>query len=181
MYMEYHSLYILVGVDIPKILVVLDTITKQLIREAEQVTERLTIKRNNGDCVLKAESCCYGWYSFDVQESLRKEGTEILKKAIYKLAEYEIAEEEGRMVVLPFKLGTTLFLPRRGEVLPLRVTGTRYYENRTEIDLVYIGSNENYRFLSTHPTVQYVEKEYFLTREEAEKALKEMEKDDTAN
>lgn len=44
MCMEYHSLYILVGVDILKILVVLDTITKQLIREVGQVTEQEAIE-----------------------------------------------------------------------------------------------------------------------------------------
>lgn len=127
------------------------------------MTERLTETYPCNKC--KVEFCSRLCYSMT-------RWAEIVKD---KLAEYETAEDEGRMVVLPFKLGTTLFLPRRGEVLPLRVTGTRYYENRTEIDLVYIGSNENYRFLSTHPTVQYVEKEYFLTREEAEKALKKME------
>ena len=92
-----------------------------------------------------------------------------------KLAEYETAEDEGRLVVIPYKIGMTLFLPRRGEVLPFKVVGTRIYTNRTEIDLVYFGNNECYKFLSTHPTTEYIEREYYKTREEAEKALKEME------
>lgn len=96
-------------------------------------------------------------------------------EAIDKLSEYETAEEEGRLVVIPYKIGMTLFLPRRGEVLPFKVVGTRIYTNRTEIDLVYFGNNECYKFLSTHPTTEYIEREYYKTREEAEKALKEME------
>ena len=92
-----------------------------------------------------------------------------------RLREYENAEEEGRLVVIPYKIGMTLFLPRRGEVLPFKVVGTRIYTNRTEIDLVYFGNNECYKFLSTHPTTEYIEREYYKTREEAEKALKEME------
>lgn len=94
---------------------------------------------------------------------------------IDKLAEYETAEKDGRLVVFPYKIGTVLFLPRRGEVLPFKVVGTRIYENRTEIDLMYCGNNECYKFLSTHPTTEYIEREYYKTREEAEKALKEME------
>lgn len=94
---------------------------------------------------------------------------------IKKLAEYESAEEEGRLVITPYKIGKVLFLPRRGEVFPFKVVGTRIYENRTEIDLIYCGSKDCYKFLSTHPFIEYVEREYFKTREEAEKALKEME------
>lgn len=92
-------------------------------------------------------------------------------KVYRKLQKYETAEEEGRLVVLLYKIGMTLFLPRHGEIFPFRVVGTRIYTNRTEIDLIYCGNNKCYEFLSTHPTVQYIEREYFHTREEAEKAL----------
>ena len=95
-----------------------------------------------------------------------------------KLREYETAEEEGRLVITPYKIGKVLFLPRRGEVFPFKVVGTRIYENRTEIDLIYCGSKDCYKFLSTHPFIEYVEHEYFKTREEAEKALKEMKKNE---
>ena len=100
------------------------------------------------------------------------------RQATQKLAEYENAEEEGRLVITPYKIGKVLFLPRRGEVFPFKVVGTRIYENRTEIDLIYCGSKDCYKFLSTHPFIEYVEHEYFKTREEAEKALKEMKKNE---
>ena len=129
------------------------------------MTERLTIKRNNGDCVLKAESCCYGWYSFDVQESLRKEGTEIIKKAIYKLAEYETAEEEGRLVVLPCKVGSTVY----------RVLYTLAFGE--------IGDKAEKHYFIRKTSFEYgmiddLNETVFLTRKEAEKVLKEIKKEE---
>ena len=157
------------------------------------MTERLTIKRNNGDCVLKAESCCYGWYSFDVQESLRKEGTEILKKAIYKLAEYETAEEEGRLVVLPCKVGDTVWVithpfnvlddfdfytEAQDEIYESYISSITFYENSNQYR---IHAKETRQFIKAYFMESDFGKTVFLTREEAEKALKEMEKDDAAN
>ena len=130
------------------------------------MTERLTEKFKDGRNILRKgiENIYHvGFGQFYAGE------------AIDKLSEYETAEEEGRLVVIPYKIGMTLFLPRRGEVLPFKVVVTRIYTNRTEIDLVYFGNNECYKFLSTHPTTEYIEREYYKTREEAEKALKEME------
>lgn len=151
------------------------------------MTERLTIKRNNGDCVLKAESCCYGWYSFDVQESLRKEGTEILKKAIHKLAEYETAEEEGRLLTLPCKPGNVVYV-----IIPSYTTCSKYgyvfdeyscirceeYEEECDSHLEY------YIWENKYTTLQWIignlerfGKTVFVNREEAEKAVEEMNKD----
>ena len=128
------------------------------------MTERFTEKVNGRNMVRNG---IYG--------TIGTHGRYFVGDAIDKLAEYETAEEEGRLVVIPYKIGMTLFLPRRREVLPFKVVGTRIYTNRTEIDLVYCGNNECYKFLSTHPTIEYIEREYYKTREEAEKALKEME------
>ena len=158
------------------------------------MTERLTIKRNNGDCVLKAESCCYGWYSFDVQESLRKEGTEILKKAIHKLAEYETAEEEGRLVVLPSNQvwesqGDIVYYIYDYEItecvncgISICADGKAWIGLAADEDI--FPYREPIAEFDTDPTdwckkttdVLALEwgKTVFLTREEAEKALKEM-------
>ena len=131
------------------------------------MTERLSDKNpcNNCNVYNPCTVTCGKWHEWN-------------RNVLQKLAEYETAEEEGRLVVIPYKIGMTLFLPRRGEVLPFKVVGTRIYTNRTEIDLVYFGNNECYKFLSTHPTTEYIEREYYKTREEAEKALDEMEKSD---
>ena len=107
------------------------------------------------------------------------------EKAKEKLAEYEIAEDEGRLVVLPYRAGDAVY-----------VIEDKYYEYlyhkgiqkghvcRFEYDKEWFawihidGCNKDlqiaYKTSNFNQTV-------FLTRGEAEKALKEMEKDDAAN
>ena len=75
-------------------------------------------------------------------------------EAIDKLAEYETAEDEGRLVVLPCKVGTRVY-----EIYQFCGYGAwEIEEHKIKLeDLDKIG------------------KTVFLTEEEAEKALKEME------
>ena len=80
-----------------------------------------------------------------------------------KLAE---ADKDGRVVVLPCKVGDTLFRVFAGEILEHKVRNMRYLaiQGRWDID--------------TTPFCSYVEssigKTIFLTREEAEAALEAM-------
>lgn len=80
-----------------------------------------------------------------------------------KLAE---ADRDGRVVVLPCKVGDTLFRVFAGEIFEHRVGSMKYFpiQGRWDID--------------TTPFCSYVEssigKTIFLTREEAEKALEAM-------
>ena len=94
---------------------------------------------------------------------------------IDNLAEYEIAEEEGRMVMLPCRVGDTLFCFSHRKVYPFKVRCIRIYEERVEIELWYTGDEENLKFWHITIMEQDVESNFFFTREEAEKALKEME------
>ena len=82
-----------------------------------------------------------------------KRGTTVLK-AIQKLGEYETADEEGRLVVLPCKVGIRVY-----EIYQFCGYGAwEIEEHKIKLeDLDKIG------------------KTVFLTREEAEKALKEMD------
>ena len=82
------------------------------------------------------------------------------EKAKEKLAEYETAEEEGRLVVLPCRVGTRVY-----EIYQFCGYGAwEIEEHKIKLeDLDKIG------------------KTVFLTREEAEKASREMEEDDAAN
>ena len=76
------------------------------------------------------------------------------------------ADRDGRLVVLPCKVGDTLFRVFAGEILEHKVGNMRYLaiQGRWDID--------------TTPFCSYVEssmgKTIFLTREEAEKALEAM-------
>ena len=113
-----------------------------IIREVEQVAERLTVQAPSGLIHLVDDS---------------ESG---VNQAIKNLYEYETAEEEGRLVVLPCKIGTRVY-----EIYQFCGCGAwEIEEHKIKLeDLDKIG------------------KTVFLTREEAEKALKEMEKDDAAN
>ena len=79
------------------------------------------------------------------------------------------ADRTGRLVVLPCKVGDTLFRVFAGEILEHKVRNMRYFaiQGRWDID--------------TTPFCSYVEssigKTIFLTREEAERALEAMKDD----
>lgn len=104
---------------------------------------------------------------------------------IKKLAEYETAEEEGRLVVLPCKVGDAVYAIEDKYYEYLYHKGIQKgYVCRFEYDKEWFawihidGCNKDlqiaYKTSNFNQTV-------FLTRGEAEKALKEMEKDDAAN
>lgn len=117
---------------------------EQILDGVEQVTERLSANcpcnkcGKDKKCVLAKEAC---------EDFLKWEDN-----CIKKLAEYETAEEEGRLVVLPCKVGDTVHVLRQSW-------------NGWNID----------KKKFTHFMIGKVGKTVFLTREEAEKALKEME------
>ena len=105
------------------------------------MAERLVT--NDGQCMA-----CMGC----IEESNCRAECGAIGDCLKKLAEYETAEEEGRLVVLPCKLGTPVYFLRHG------FDGWRIDSRKFAYGM--IGE---------------VGKTVFLTREEAEKALKEME------
>ena len=86
-----------------------------------------------------------------------------------RMKELAEADKDGRLVVLPCKVGDTLFRVFAGEILEHKVRNMRYLaiQGRWDID--------------TTPFCSCVErsigKTIFLTREEAEKALEAMKDD----
>lgn len=104
---------------------------------------------------------------------------------IKKLAEYETAEEEGRLVVLPCKVGDVVYAIEDKYYEYLYHKGIqkghvcRFEYDKEWFAWIHIdGCNKDlqiaYKTSNFNQTV-------FLTREEAEKALREMEKDDATN
>lgn len=90
-----------------------------------------------------------------------------------KLADYEDLEEQGLLVRLPCKVGDTVYVPTRNFVSELRIT------------MVSVDMHEAYfRWMlnsGIYPNLDgfsksKLGKSVFLTREEAEKKLEEMEK-----
>lgn len=77
------------------------------------------------------------------------------------------ADKDGRVVVLPCKVGDKLYRVFAGEIFEHRVGSMKYFAIQGKWDI------ETYPFL---PSVESgIGKTIFLTREEAEKALREME------
>ena len=89
-----------------------------------------------------------------------------------RLRELAEADKDGRVVVLPCKVGDKLYRVFAGEIFEHRVGSMKYFAIQGRWDI------ETYPFC---PCVESsIGKTVFLTREEAEKALAEMEgkKDD---
>lgn len=90
-----------------------------------------------------------------------------------KLFEYEQAESEGKLINLPCKVGKVVFIP---------IFLTRHIACYTIIEFVI--SNEDISFVLNdedkyaHP-ISMIGKDVFLTWEEADKALKERENNES--
>ena len=112
---------------------------------------------------------------------------------IKKLAEYETAEDEGRLVVLPCSVGDTVWVTThpfnvfddfdfyteaQDEIYESYISSITFYENSNQYR---IHAKETRQFIKAYFMESDFGKTVFPTREEAEKALKEMEKDDAAN
>lgn len=131
--------------------------TKTMIREVKHVAEKHKNDRKFTGQTVITDMC-----------------NDIIPK-LEKLAEYETAEEEGRLAVLPCKVGDTLFCFSRGKIYPFKVRCIRIYEERAEIELWYAGDEENLKFWHITIAEQDIGYKFFFTHEETEKALKEME------
>ena len=106
------------------------------------MTERLSDKN---PCKLLKEGC--RWRGNCDKRQLWS------NKCIEKLKEYETAEEEGRLVILPCKIGTIVYT--------IRQSWHGYVIDKKRFSYEMIGK---------------VGRSVFFTCEEAEKALEEMEK-----
>lgn len=132
------------------------------------MTERLTEKSENGFYIVdkhKASIFMYNKY--------------FAGQAINKLAEYETAEEERRLVILPkCKIGDRVYLPIdfENKIYSGKVHGYMYFEPRKEwvVKIRLDGTEIQY----CHEKFEDFRNTFFLDYEEAEKALEEMEKDE---
>lgn len=188
MYMDKHLPYILAFADIQKIHVVLDMIIKQPIREVEQVTERLTqktdegilVKESHGENVIKTLYQCYGAESLPDYSNC-DEGY----LAMEKLLEYESAEEDGRLVVLPCKVGSTVYLichrytkcSKYGESFEeYSCSGCEEWECDSHKEYyIHVNQSVSLEWIVRNMRLDTFGKTIFLTKEVAEKALKEMQ------
>lgn len=138
--------------------------------------ERLTRRINNNKITaIKGHGCNYSAHSFDCQDN---EGMDKLRAALEKLADYEDLEEQGLLLKLPIPLNTTVYT--------IYTKQWCYYDDNCMEDIEYKCMNgefcENQKvrhYLHIEkfsvPMINFINKTVFLTREEAENRLKELE------
>lgn len=138
---------------------------------AERLTEKIT-NEETGEVLRYRIKSCYG-----------KIGDNRMK-AIKKLGKLEDADEEGRLVVLPCKVGDTVY-EIRSRYSICTPFGDRFNEYSCQGCYEQCDSKkeyiiDEYRMHILEDIVRHIRcnnfgKTIFTTREEAEKALKEME------
>lgn len=138
--------------------------------------ERLTRRINNNKITaIKGHGCNYSAHSFDCQDN---EGRDKLRAALEKLADYEDLEEQGLLLKLPIPLNTTVYT--------IYTKQWCYYDDNCMEDIEYKCMNgefcENQKvrhYLHIEkfsvPMINFINKTVFLTSEEAENRLKELE------
>ena len=130
--------------------------------------ERLTEKIGNTNCVKGCGSNCK--YGFQHCRTEDWENCKTIDDVIDKLAEYEGLEEQNRLIILPCKIGDTLY-----RLVP------NLYRKYVEIKIAQFVINKNGIYFTTDKGVSgsadKIGKTVFLTKSEAEQKLKEMESD----
>ena len=102
---------------------------------------------------------------------------------VKKLEEYETAEDEGRLVVLPCKPWDKVYQLFVADVIDKKLIYKIFQAKVTEITIDRFRTIFSFETLDENKyksdlTMESFGETVFLTREEAEKALKEMEKDE---
>ena len=93
-----------------------------------------------------------------------------------RLAEYEDLEEQGLLLRLPCKVGSTLYQPISNQINEYKAIGLCFdiTRNKFMYEVAYQVGLEWYK---TTCDFDCINKTIFLTKEEAEQKLKEMESD----
>lgn len=139
--------------------------------------ERLTRRLNNNKIVaIKGDSCNYSANSFDCQLS---EGRKRLKTALEKLADYEDLEEQGLLVRLPVAAGTNVYVVASFLDCTYdyeHCEATQKWKCEEDIQCEYEKKEYYVKEIKFNLTLNdAIGKTVFLTREEAEKKLEELE------
>lgn len=139
--------------------------------------ERLTHRLNNNKIVaIKGSGCNWSANSFDCQIS---EGRKRLGVALEKLAEYEDLEEQGLLVRLPVAIGTKVYIISSFLDCIYNYDNckvTQKWKCEEDIPCEYEKKLYCVKEIEFYLTLKdAIGKTIFLTREEAEKKLEELE------
>lgn len=121
--------------------------------------ERLTRRSSNGT----------GVYATPSGEPVEWENNR--HNVLQKLADYEDLEEQGRLIILPCKLGDVVYVPTRDFISELRIVHITVSKNNMFFHwILNIGIYPNLDGFSSSKIGETV----FLTKSEAEAKLKEL-------
>ena len=129
--------------------------------------ERLTIKFPNG----------YLFNLPNVKDEKAQE--EYLEKLSKKLGQYEDAEEQGQLLMLPCKVGDTIWDIDLGRLCAYRITGFSFGKAESYIDYPVAEDEIVYYYINSIGSItgsfasSEIGKTLFLTKEAAEQALKQ--------
>ena len=135
----------------------------------ERLTERIFVPKEERDLVVFTQ----GEYIDTIPAEMTHEDT---RKVLRKLAEYEDLEEQGLLLRLPCKVGSTLYQPISNRINEYGVIGLCFdiHRNKFMYEVAYQVGLEWYK---TTCDFDCINKTVFLTQAEAEQKLKEMESD----
>ena len=143
--------------------------------------ERLTEKIGNTNCVKGCGSNCK--YGFQHCSKEDWENCQTIDDVIDKLANYEDLEERGRLVILPCKVGDTVWDNDCGIPCAYTITAFSFGECEEYIcepvttkEVVFYYANSSGSITGSFAESE-IGKTVFLTKSEAEQKLKEMEND----
>ena len=135
--------------------------------------ERLTEKIGNTNCVKGCGSNCK--YGFQHCRTEDWENCKTIDDVIDKLAQYEALEEQGRLVILPCKIGDTIYevsYENREFVIKEHIVKEFIYRTYRFPRIEIYCENEN-GFLVCN-NIGKLDECLFLTQAEAEAKLKEL-------
>ena len=137
---------------------------------------RLTKRNNKGYVGIKGYHGLLTSYCYECTEEL-EDGVYLLEDALSKLAEYEDLEEQGLLLKPPVKLGQKVFRAYGKEVCEGRIVKMEY--NIFTLPRLWvrieIWSNLYGKMAEYGQADKLLGIEFFLSREEAEQKLKEIE------
>lgn len=137
--------------------------------------ERLTDKIGNTNCVKGCGSNCK--YGFRYCRKEDWENCQTINDVIDKLAEYEDLEEQGRLIILPCKVGDKIFLDFAGfgeDIGEFTVKDFHLDCFEDGETILFCDYESNDKTLSGQIDVMEFGKTVFLTKAEAEAKLKEL-------
>ena len=149
------------------------------MRTIEEVLNCVNYCMFSKGCTKENYDCCYGDKGLSdcdvrLENDYKKIMAEVKKiNTLDRLEEICQAERDGRCVVLPCKVGDTVYEPFAGKVYEKTVD--RIIINRFTTPQIWIETKLPFATPRLERWDMAIGKTVFLTREEAEKALKERE------